>query len=174
MSLLWFRRSKRNERKAEAENASAAAQLDRDARAQDVSASREERRALRIRGLMLLNLKPSDGADRIEHAPPLGTRDEVIRAAEIAAPGIRFDDAGRGEVGGYDHRVTIDLGNDPSVYTAVVSADGAGVDIVRALMERQQWRAYAPRAGVFIEPDALDLFALPDPVAPAEPPRPDA
>jgi hypothetical protein len=38
--------------------------------------------------------------------------------------------------------------------------------MLRSLLERQGWRAYAPRAGVFIEPDALDLFALPDDAPP--------
>jgi hypothetical protein len=29
-------------------------------------------------------------------------------------------------------------------------------------MQRARWRAYVPKAGVFVEPDALDLFALTD------------
>jgi hypothetical protein len=36
------------------------------------------------------------------------------------------------------------------------------VDLLRLLMERHGWRAYVPKAGVFVEPDALDLFGLSD------------
>ena len=38
-----------------------------------------------------------------------------------------------------------------------------------AVLEREGWRAYAPKAGVFVEPDALDLFGLSDDVAADEP-----
>ena len=40
-----------------------------------------------------------------------------------------------------------------------------GVELLRTILERERWRVYAPRAGVFIEPDGLDLFALPDDAA---------
>jgi hypothetical protein len=44
---------------------------------------------------------------------------------------------------------------------AAVEGD-TGLELLRTLLQHQGWRAYAPKAGVFIEPDALDLFALPD------------
>lgn len=163
MSLLWFRRSKRDDGKPDP----AGQEIGADDAAGEAGASTPQPQApLRIRGLMLLNLQPSDGPDQIEHAPPLGSREEIVAAAHVAAPGIEFDENGRGALEGQDHRVTIDLGQDGPVYAAVVSAEGhAGIAVVRTLLVRHRWRAYAPRAGVFVEPDALELFAMPDPAS---------
>jgi hypothetical protein len=36
------------------------------------------------------------------------------------------------------------------------------VDLLRVLMERKGWRACVPKAGVFVEPNALDLFGISD------------
>ena len=154
MALLWFRRSKRQpDTSAESKK--------------DHAAPRQVRAPLHIRGLLLLNLKPNDGMEQIETAPPLGSRDTVIRAVQSAMPGITFDEAGRGEVAGHDHRIAIDLGPHAVVHAAVASAEGdAGIDMLRTLVQTQGWRAYAARAGVFIEPDALDLFALPGSLSP--------
>lgn len=150
MSLLWFRRSRRPEPKEEAPPVEAAA------------APRQERAPLRVRGLLLLNLQPSDGTDRIEHAPPLGSRLLVVSTIQAAIPGMQFQD-GRGELSGSDHRFTIDLGPHDPVQAAVATAEGsAGVGMLEDLLRRAGWRAYAARAGVFIEPDGLDMFALED------------
>ena len=159
MALLWFRRSRRNQPKAQQEPPPPESAQE----PEQLAAPKQVRPPLRIRGLLLLNLQPTDGTGQIETAPPLGSRDAVIRAVETAAPGVQFDDAGRGEVGGDDHRITIDVGREEPVYAAVASVEGdTGIDRLRTLMQRERWRAYAPRAGVFVEPDALDLFALPD------------
>jgi hypothetical protein len=49
----------------------------------------------------------------------------------------------------------------------VASAEGeTALELLRSVLERERWRAYAPKAGVFIEPDALYLFALPDDAPP--------
>jgi hypothetical protein len=159
MGLLWFRRSRRNEPKEEAQRAVE----------EPVSSSaRQELAPLRLRGLLLLNLQPSDGRDRIEAAPPLGSRHEVITTIQGAVPGIQFS-GGRGELVADDHRVTLDLGAHDPVQTAVAAAEGdAGVEMLGVLLRRAGWRAYAVRAGVFIEPDALELFALQD-TRPARP-----
>jgi hypothetical protein len=155
MSLLWFRRSRRSEPKHVAETPTAPAEPVRQARA-----------PLHIRGLLLMNLKPSDGAAEIETAPPLGRRVDVIGTIRAIVPDMAFNN-GRGDLKGTDHRLTIDLGGDDPVRAAVVAAEGdSGIEMLRALLERARWRAYAPRAGVFIEPDALDLFALPDELSP--------
>lgn len=149
MSLLWFRRSRRPEPKEEAPVETAAA-------------PRQERAPLRVRGLLLLNLQPSDGTDRIENAPPLGSRLLVVSTIQAAIPGMQFQD-GRGELSGSDHRFTIDLGPHDPVQAAVATAEGsAGVGMLEDLLRRAGWRAYAARAGVFIEPDGLDMFALED------------
>jgi hypothetical protein len=127
---------------------------------------RQARAPLSIRGLLLINLKPSDGAAEIETAPPLGSRADVIGTIRSVVPNIAFSD-GRGELNATDHRMTIDLGAHDPVHAAVVAAEGdSGIELLRALLERARWRAYAPRAGVFFEPDALDLFALPDGLSP--------
>ena len=152
MGLLWFGRSKRK-----------AAEREREAEAEPIAPAKQARVPVRLRGLLLLNLEPADGPERIETAPPLGRRSEVIEAIRDAIPGIAFDERGRGEMAADDHRVSIDLGREDPVATAVVNAEGdEGLERLRAIVERQRWRVYAPRAGVFIEPDGLDLFALPD------------
>ena len=150
MGLLWFRRSRGKETTQEPEAAPAATPAQR-------------RVPLRLRGLLLLNLKPTDGLDQIEKAPPLGGRDEVISALQGWVPGLAFNADGRGEASGDDHRLTFDLGRHAQVHAAVAEAEGdAAIELLRGVLERQGWRVYAPKAGVFIEPNALDLFALPD------------
>jgi hypothetical protein len=150
MGLLWFRRSKGKEMEEVAPHPAPAA-------------PRQPRVPLRLRGLLLLNLKPSDGPEQIEKAPPLGRRDEIIAVLQTVAPGITFDAEGRGEYRQHDHRLSIDLGRGNPVHAAVADAEGdSAVDLLRLLMERKAWRAYVPKAGVFVEPDALDLFGLSD------------
>jgi hypothetical protein len=150
MSLLWFRRSKR-----------AAERHEPDAAAVEVEAPPQARLPLRIRNLLLLNLQPADGAEQIESAPPLGRRTDVVNAIRTAVPGIEFD-AGRGELAKPDGRVTIDLGSHDPVHAAVAAAEGdSGIEMLRGLLEQCRWRAYAPKTGVFVAPEALDLFALP-------------
>jgi hypothetical protein len=151
MGLLWFRKSRKKD--AKPEPAPPPAAPPRQARVDH----------LRLRGLLLLNLQSSDGIDQIETAPPLGERASVIDAVAAAVPGIAFGVDGKGELVGTDHRVAIDLGRNDVVHAAVAAVEGdSGIELLRTLLEQQGWRAYAPRAGVFIEPDALDLFALPD------------
>jgi hypothetical protein len=152
MGLLWFRRSRTKDAKSEpAPDLPPAAPV------------RQARVPLRLGGLLLLNLRPDDGIDQIETAPPLGDRAGVIDAVQTVVPGISFGVDGKGEVVSSDHRVKIDLGRDSMVHAAVASVEGdMGIELLRSLLERQGWRAYAPKAGVFIEPDALDLFALSD------------
>ena len=149
MSLLWFRRSRRSDPK-EPEQESV----------ETAFPARQERAPLKIRNVLLLNLQPSEGLAQIETAPPLGTRAGVMTTIRAAVPGIQFSD-GRGELTGDDHHLTIDLGAGDPVATAVVAAEGdSAIEMLRELMQQSRWRIYAPRAGVFIEPQALDLFAL--------------
>src|SRR5215204_1048261 len=151
MGLLWFRRSRDKETKSEAEVQS------------DAPQQFQARVPLKLRGLLLLKLKPSDGLDQIEKAPPLGPREDVISALQDWIPGISFDAYGKGEVSAPDHRLALDIGSHAQVHAVVASAEGdTALELLRSVLEREGWRAYAPKAGVFIEPDALDLFALPD------------
>ena len=150
MGLLWFRRSRGKETKQEAEAPRAAAPP-------------QSRLPLKVRGLLLLKLKPTDGIDQIEKAPPLGSRDEVITALRGRVPGIVFDAEGRGELSGTDHRLAFDLGRHQDVHAVIAEAEGdAAIELLRGVIQREGWRVYAPKAGVFIEPAALDLFALPE------------
>jgi hypothetical protein len=150
MGLLWFLRSKAKE-------------VEHVAPPSAPAAPPRPRVPLRVRGLLLLNLKPNDGLEQIETAPPLGRRDAVIAALQSVAPGMTFDADGRGVLREHDYRLIIDLGRGPLVHAAVVAAEGDGaVDLLRSVMERARWRAYVPKAGVFVEPDALDLFGLTD------------
>jgi hypothetical protein len=156
MSLLWFRRAKRRDAKQEPEPTVEPS----------VPAAPQVRAPLRIKGLLLLNLSPSAGVEQIETAPPLGSRSSVIGSIQAAAPGIEFTD-GRGEIAAGDHRITFDIGADDPVAAAVAAAEGdAGLEMLGTLLRQTRWRAYAPRAGVFIEPESLDLFALPDIASP--------
>jgi hypothetical protein len=153
MSLLWFRRSRRSEEKPEPE---------RPVVEETDAAEPQTPLPLRIRNLLLLNLQPADGRAQIESAPPLGRRVDVERAIRKAVPGIEFD-AGRGELTKPDGRVTIDLGREDPVHAAVAAAEGdSGIELLRGLMQQSRWRAYAPKTGVFIPPESLDLFALPE------------
>jgi hypothetical protein len=153
MSLLWFRRGRKPG--------------DRDPAHEPAAGSGGARRQvpppLRIRGLLLLNLAPSEGRAEIETAPPIGPRHAVIDAILAIAPGIRFDDRGRGELAGDGHRLHLELGQEDPVAAVVATAEGGpGVEMLRTLMETHRWRGYAPRIGRFIDPDGLDFFALPD------------
>jgi hypothetical protein len=158
MALLWFRRSRRQQPVTEAKPA-----VTEPAQSPQPRSQHDTRAPLSIRGLLLLNLKPSDGTEQIEAAPPLGPRDDVIRTVQATVPGLAVDSAGRGEVAADDYRVAVDLGPHDPVHAMIASADGdAGIEMLRTLVQSQGWRAYAAKAGVFIEPEALDLFALPD------------
>lgn len=156
MSLLWFRRGRKHDaRDAVSES---------EARAGASPMGRQVPVPLRIRGLLLLNLAPAEGRAQIETAPPLGRRRDVIDAITALAPGMLFDERGRGELAGADHRLRVDLGSeDPVAALVVTSAEGGtGVELVRTLMQSRGWRAYAPRTGRFIDADGLDFFAMPD------------
>src|SRR5262245_42634377 len=111
MGLLWFRRAKPKEMEETAPHPAPAA-------------PRQARVPLRLQGLLLLNLKPTDGPEQIEKAPPLGRRDEVIAVLQAVAPGITVDAEGRAEYRHHDGRLSIDLGRGNPVHTAVAAAEG--------------------------------------------------
>jgi hypothetical protein len=105
-----------------------------------------------LRGLMLLNLPAEAGVDAVEHAPPLGSRNEVVRRLESALPGLRITGDGRGAVEKADCAIEVSLGAEDPVATAVLDARGAGaVEAVRKLVHVTGWRVYAPRRGTFVE-----------------------
>ena len=172
MGLLWFRRSKAKD----AQKVPGAAPPEDIARLphhepmlslEPEMAAAQPRLPLKLRGVLLLNLKPSDGLDQIENAPPLGRRDQVITALQSVAPGITFDAAGKADYREAAYRLQFDLGPGNPVHAVVAAAEGdAAVELLRTVMEREGWRAYVPRAGVFVEPESLDLFGLPDDALP--------
>ena len=112
MGLLWFRRSKAKATPPvpAAPPAEPAFAPPPAAPPRAAAASGQVRVPLRLRGLLLLNLKPADGVEQIEKAPPLGRRDEVIMALQGVAPGISFDADGKADYIETDYRLTIDLG----------------------------------------------------------------
>ena len=152
MGLLWFRRRGKSSKPAQESDSPFTL---------GASTPRQAQAPLVIRGLMFVNLRPTDGPAELEKAPPLGSRDSVIRTLGNTLPGITFA-GNEGVLASRDHRVSIDLGPHDPVHAIVVSAEGSeGIDLLRTLLQRAGWRAYKPRDGVFIEPDTLDLFALP-------------
>jgi hypothetical protein len=105
---------------------------------------------------MLLNLGPADGLPQIEDAPPLGERAAVMDRVRAVIPGIEFDARGRGVFNGEHSTVTIDLGPDDPVQTAVAAAEGAdGLAALRQLLDISGWRAYSPKSGAFVDAEAL-------------------
>jgi hypothetical protein len=116
----------------------------------------------RLRGLMLLNLSPDHGVERIEDAPPLGPRADVLQTLASVLPGIRADENGRCTVKRPDYSVTVSIGTDDTVATAVVDSQGeAAVAAVQSILRATGWRAFAPRRGAFI--DAAHLHAVTEP-----------
>lgn len=111
----------------------------------------------RINGVMLLNLEPAAGRDAIEQAPPLGPRDEVEATIVRAIDGMAFDGRGRGVATSERGTVTIDLGSGPVAWTAVLHAQGPGIQqIVGALVAATGWRVYHPKRGTFRGATDLD------------------
>lgn len=103
-------------------------------------------------GMLLLNLNRSAGAEAVEHAPPLGSREETISALGRALGAVRFDDRGRGTFTRPDFTIEIDLGVHEPVWTATVRASGAGAtSAVRALAGTTGWRLYVPKRGAFMD-----------------------
>lgn len=112
-----------------------------------------------FRGLMVLNLPAAATAAMIENAPPLGTRQHVVQTLRAAIPGLVADDRGRCVLVRPDCSVSIDLGRDEPVATAVVDAEGiAARAVLRATLEATGWRLFVPRRGVFFDPDRLDVL----------------
>ena len=153
MGFSWFRRSPPRGGALDAPAAPLVASA-------EAPALRQPHDLPRIRHLLLLNLQPSDGPAQIERAPALGSRAAVVSTIEAAVPGIRFDGA-RGAIGEDGQTLVVDLGADDPVPAAVVHAEGdAALERLRALLKHARWRGYAPKAGIFVEPEALELFAL--------------
>lgn len=109
------------------------------------------------RGLMLLNLPPTATAAMIENAPPLGAREQVVQKLRAALPGVAPDERSRCVFSRPDCSVTVDLGRDEPVATAVVDAEGIGaLAVLRHMLETTGWRIFVPRRGAFFDPDHLD------------------
>jgi hypothetical protein len=110
-----------------------------------------------FRGLMLLNLPPDAGRDAIEHAPALGTREDVRRRLEELLDHVRLDERGRGNLATPDLQLAIDIGTDPVIWTAIVHAEGAeAATRLRQIAEATRWRIYVPRDGSFLDAAALE------------------
>lgn len=103
-------------------------------------------------GMLLLKLDQSAGVEAIEHAPPLGSRDDTIANLRRALDGIRFQDGGTATLTRPDVTIEIDIGVHEPVWTATVRASGAGAaGALSALAGTTGWRVYAPKRGVFMD-----------------------
>ena len=100
--------------------------------------------------LLLLNLPFGASMNDIEHAPPLGTQDEVRSLIVMSLPGIAFDDTGRGTFTVFSGSVEVDVRTEDPVHTAVVTVRGAAAPAVARLLDETGWLAYAPKVGVFV------------------------
>ncbi len=104
-----------------------------------------------LRGLMLLNQPLTATLADVEHAPPLGSAEEVRDRIAKVLPGIQFDDTGRATYNRPDFSIALDLGRGEPVYTAVVDLQGDGASrVFGRLIAHTGWRAFAPRRGAFV------------------------
>ena len=127
-----------------------------------VVASPEENH-VRLPRVMLLKLDSAAGPEAIEAAPPLGSRNDVTALLREVFPDLEIDQAGRGAHEGPDHALAVDLGRDDTVYTAILDARGqTGITALRWVLETTGWRAFVPKAGRFVEADALEDLAIRD------------
>ena len=116
---------------------------------------------VRLPALMLLNVGGSAKPADIESAPPLGRREDVLARLRDIVPDLEIDAEGRARHAGPDHAIRLDLGGADEVHTVVVDAAGrTGISLVRWFLESTGWRAFVPKLGRFIEPDALDGLAI--------------
>jgi hypothetical protein len=115
-------------------------------------------RSVKIPRLLLLHVDQAAGPDAVEHAPPLGTRDDVIGILRGAVDELELDAAGRT----LRHRsgaLTLDLGVQDPVPAIVVDARGeAGAALAREILLVAGWRAFVPKTGLFVTAD--DLAAI--------------
>jgi hypothetical protein len=112
--------------------------------------------AARLPRLMLLNLDRAAGPEAIEDAPPLGMKPDVIAHLHEVLPDLDIDQTGHGHHEGPDHVLDVDIGAQNTVHTLIVEARGeTGVSAVRWLLEATGWRAFVPKVGRFVEPEAL-------------------
>lgn len=119
------------------------------------------RLTVRLPALMLLNVGATATAADIESAPPLGPREEVLARLKEIVPDLETDEQGRARHTGPDHTIDLDLGAGPDIHTVVVdAAGGTGISLVRWFLESTGWRAFAPKLGRFVEPDALESVAV--------------
>ena len=105
--------------------------------------------------LMLLNLPQGATRGDIEHAPPLGSQNEVRSLIVMSMPGIEFDDEGRGTFTVRAGSVDFDLRTDDPVVTAVVTVRGNASPAVARLLDETGWQAFAPKTGVFVRVNDL-------------------
>ena len=115
-------------------------------------------RTVKIPRLLLLDVDQAAGPDAVEHAPPLGTRDDVIGILRGVVDELELDAPGRTLC----HRsgaLSLDLGAQDPVPTIVVDARGeAGAALAREILLVAGWRAFAPKTGLFVTAD--DLAAI--------------
>jgi len=109
--------------------------------------------------VMLLNLDAAAGADALEHAPPLGTRDEVVAILKGVVPDLAADPQRGSILVSAAGALTVDLGSDDPVATAVLEGRSeAGPAMVREILDMTGWRAFAPKRGCFVDADELDAW----------------
>jgi hypothetical protein len=124
--------------------------------------------SFRLPSLMLLKLDASAGPDSIELAPPLGTRQDVTARLREVFPDLDIDPTGHGTHEGPDHALAVDLGREETVHTAILDARGpTGITAVRWVLETTGWRAFVPKAGRFVDPEALDELIIRDTAPPS-------
>ena len=105
--------------------------------------------------LLLLDLAVTAGPDAIETAPPLGSRRDVAALLTGVIPDVHADADGR-VLARKDGSISVDLGSQDPVATAIVDARGeAGVALVKEILLMTGWRAFAPKTGLFVTIDEL-------------------
>lgn len=106
----------------------------------------------RLPAMMLLNLDEGAGVEAIEHAPPLGSREEVAARLGEALGGLEFAEGRRATFEGPNFSLIVDLGPHEPVWTVTVEPSGSSAfDAALTLAGRTGWRLYVPKQGMFVD-----------------------
>lgn len=109
--------------------------------------------------LLLLNVDVLSGPEAVESAPPLGSPSEVRAILCGVIPDLAFGENTR-VLQRPDRSIRFDLGPHDVIATVVVEVRSeAGMALLKEVLLRTRWRAFAPKTGLFVSTDDLESLA---------------